>query len=68
MQFDLAPDANQLFPTMSNELIAKLREQYGFYDWEKVDENNTKVRFVCSWATPEERVDEFLSDLRVATS
>ena len=36
---------------------------YVFEAQEAVDENNTLVRFVTSWATPVEAVDQFLKDL-----
>ena len=64
IEFDTTADANQLFPILDNAVIEKLRQDYGFYDWEKVGDNKTKVRFVCSWATPENKVDEFLADIK----
>lgn len=55
---------NQIFPIFPNSLISKLQEPYGFYTWANVDESHSAVRFVTSWATKEEKVDEFLNDLR----
>lgn len=55
---------NQIFPIFPNGLIKKLEELYGFYVWEKIDDKNSAVRLVTSWATPESAVDEFLQDLR----
>ncbi|NME36630.1 MULTISPECIES: low specificity L-threonine aldolase [Fusobacterium] len=54
--------SNQLFVIFSNELIRKLSDKYRFSIIEKYDENNTVVRFVTSWATKEENVDEFIKD------
>lgn len=54
---------NQIFPILPNEVIKKLEEMYGFYVWEKVDEKNSAIRLVTSWATKESAVDEFLKDL-----
>lgn len=56
---------NQIFPILPNELIAKLEKDYGFYRWCTVDEDNSAIRLVTSWATKEEKVDEFLKDVQV---
>jgi len=66
VEFDFAPDANQLFPILDNRVIEKLRRNYGFYDWRKVGGDKTQVRFVCSWATPESKVDAFIEDVKRA--
>jgi threonine aldolase len=52
---------NQIFPILPNILIGKLQKQYGFYIWAKTDAEHSAVRLVTSWATREEKVDEFLS-------
>lgn len=64
VQFDLTADANQVFPIFENKTIEELNKNYGFYPWNKVDENRTKVRLVCSWSTPKEMVDAFIEDAR----
>jgi threonine aldolase len=66
VEFDLEAHANQLFPIMDNSLVARLRQDYGFRDWGRVDDKRTKVRLVCSWATPRDKVDEFLADVKRA--
>lgn len=55
---------NQIFPILPNAINARLQQDYMFYDWVKMDKNNTAVRLVTSWAITESVVDEFLSDLR----
>lgn len=55
---------NQIFPIFPNELIEKLQSFYGFYSWTKIDEKNTTVRLVTSWATKKEAVEAFLTDLK----
>ncbi len=55
---------NQIFPIFPNGVMEKLKKDYGFYEWEKVDEGRWAVRLVTSWATKEEAVDGFLEDLR----
>ena len=57
------PETNQIFPIFPVSVAEKLHECYGFYDWAKVGEGRIAVRLVTSWATPEEKVDEFLKDL-----
>lgn len=55
---------NQIFPILPNPLIDALHEHYGFYTWSKVDGDHSSVRLVTSWATPEERVDDFLQTVQ----
>ena len=46
-----------------NSIIEKLSEKYQFEVWEPGDQE-TVIRFVCSWATKKEDVDQLLSDVR----
>jgi threonine aldolase len=62
VKFKIKPATNQIFPILSNSLIKELEKDYGFYFWEKYDENNSVVRLVCSWATPEDATSTFLKD------
>lgn len=54
---------NQIFPILSDELIAELREKYRFELWGRVDRTHSAVRFVTSWATKPENVDALLRDV-----
>ena len=65
--FRYAPESNQIFPIFSNPIIDKMMEDYGFYVWEKIDQNNSCVRLVLSWASSDEQVRSFLDDLRKLT-
>lgn len=56
-------NTNQQFPILPNEVLSKLSEKYSFSFWEKVDENNSAVRFCTSWATKSEDVDELITDI-----
>ncbi|MDP4090794.1 MAG: low specificity L-threonine aldolase [Bacillota bacterium] len=56
--------SNQIFPILPNTLIERLLEKYAFYVWQKIDEENSAVRLVTSWATREEMVLEFILDLK----
>ena len=55
---------NQIFPVLPNGLIEKLAKKYDFYVWEQVDSNYSAIRLITSWATPEDKVDMFVNDLR----
>jgi threonine aldolase len=64
VEFKTEPATNQIFPILSNTLIKKLEQDYGFYFWEKRDESHSVIRLVCSWATSEEAIDTFVEDFR----
>ncbi|WPC44107.1 low specificity L-threonine aldolase [Clostridium sp. JS66] len=59
--------SNQIFPILPDKLIEKLQAEYSFYIWEKVDEYNSAVRLVTSWATKEEEVLGFIENLKKFT-
>ena len=65
-EFLSEPQTNQIFPILPLEIAEKLSRQYGFYQWQMVDDKHVVLRFVTSWATGKEVVDEFLKDLFVA--
>lgn len=54
---------NQIFPILPNNVIHKLQNDYGFYIWNKIDEGNSCIRLVTSWATEEKAVDSFIQNL-----
>ncbi|OFY20141.1 MAG: threonine aldolase [Bacteroidetes bacterium GWF2_33_38] len=54
---------NQIFPILPNKLIAELSKKYGFYIWQKMDENHSAIRLVTSWATKEEVIAQFVKDI-----
>lgn len=58
--------SNQIFPVLPNWLIEKLQEKYSFFLWEKVDENNSAIRLVTSWAAKEDKVNSFVEDMKKA--
>jgi threonine aldolase len=58
------PVSNQIFPVLPNTLIEKLSRKYGFHIWCKVDDNNSAIRLVTSWATKEVSVNQFTEDLK----
>jgi threonine aldolase len=56
--------SNQIFPILPNTIIDELLKHYAFYVWDKVDENNSAIRLVTSWATEENAVSSFIMDLK----
>ncbi len=51
-------EANGVFARIPRQAIAKIRQRYFFYDW---DESQAMVRWMCSWDTTEEDVEEFVN-------
>lgn len=62
--FETHSTTNQIFPIFPNSLITRLSQLYSFYIWTKIDSENSSIRLVTSWATKEEKVQEFLNDLK----
>ena len=62
-EFLINSSTNQIFPIMPNKTIDKLQDKYSFLVWQKIDENNSAIRLVTSWATKEEAVNSFIEDL-----
>ena len=54
---------NQQFPILPDVLLEKLRSQYTFTFWEKVDATHSAVRFCTSWATQQANVDALVRDI-----
>lgn len=51
---------NQIFPVMKNSVIEELSAQFSFYTWAKVDEDNSAIRLITSWATPIDAIQNFM--------
>ncbi|MBU3075137.1 threonine aldolase family protein [Clostridium estertheticum] len=64
-KFLINSSTNQIFPILHNKTIEKLQENYLFFVWQKIDEDNSAVRLVTSWATKDEHVKSFIDDLKV---
>jgi len=56
-------DCNAMFASIPPEATEILQEKYYFYVW---DEHDHTVRWMTSWATTEEMVDEFVADIEKA--
>ena len=62
--FKFATDSfsNQQFPILPNFIVEELGKKYKYTFTEKYDDNNSVIRFVTSWATKKENVEEFIKD------
>lgn len=55
---------NQIFPIIPNDVLTKLESKYKFTLWKKIDEKNSVIRIVTSWATKEDMARELANDLK----
>ncbi|TDX83298.1 threonine aldolase family protein [Epilithonimonas xixisoli] len=55
---------NQIFPILNNSQIEKLSENFDFYVWKKMDEDNSAIRIITSWATSDEVVEGFINEIK----
>jgi threonine aldolase len=58
--------SNQIFPILSDEIVDKMAEKYGFQIQERVDEKHCAIRLVTSWASSQSNVDnmiEFIQEI-----
>ena len=56
--------SNQIFIVLPNNLIKEMSKKYLFIKWSSIDDGNSAIRLVTSWATKEEAVDRFVEDLK----
>ncbi|MCY6483083.1 aminotransferase class I/II-fold pyridoxal phosphate-dependent enzyme [Clostridium aestuarii] len=63
-KFLINSPTNQIFPILENKQIENLEKKFSFYTWEKIDDNNSAVRLVTSWATPKESILEFIDEFK----
>lgn len=63
--FMINSSSNQVFPILPNKLINSLEKKYLFLIREKIDKENSAIRLVTSWATNEEKVLEFIADVKL---
>ena len=56
---------NQIFPILSDELLAELAKDFMFTEMERVSDTHRCVRFCTSWATKEENVQALCERLKL---
>lgn len=54
---------NQQFPIMPDEALDKLKQNYKYSYWQRIDENKSAVRFCTSWATEKDAVLRLIEDI-----
>ena len=54
---------NQIFPIFTNELIEKLKKDFDFHVQGKINEKESYIRLVTSWATDEKEVKKLIKQL-----
>lgn len=59
--YHLAEDTatNQVFAVFPDSLVSKLEDKFSFHVWEKLNDGQSVVRLVTSWATKPEQVEAF---------
>ena len=55
---------NQIFPILSDELLAELGKNFMFTEMVRVDDHHRCVRFCTSWATKQENMDALCAELK----
>ena len=55
---------NQQFPILSNKVLEKLKENFEYSFWQKIDEEHSAVRFCTSWATDINDVNVLVKAIR----
>ena len=65
-EFAAETETNQIFPILPNSLIERLKNAFDFYVWEKVDDEQSVIRLVTSWATDEKQVDAFIREVKAS--
>lgn len=64
-KFLIDSQTNQIFPILPNKIIEKLSTEYSFYVWQKIDEDNSAIRLVTSWATSVKAVKSFVDEMSI---
>ena len=63
IKFLTETSTNQIFPILNNRQIEQLSVNFEFYVWEKLNDNQSAIRLVTSWATPDHVIDFFVSEI-----
>lgn len=56
---------NQIFPILTNSQIEKLSENFDFYVWKKMDQENSAIRLITSWAISDEMIEDFVKEIQL---
>ena len=62
-EFLAETQTNQIFPILDNDKIEKLSENFDFYVWKKINETQSAIRIITSWATYNAVTDNFCNEI-----
>ena len=64
VKFLVDSPTNQQFPVLPDSVLSELGKKYSYSYQQRMDPENSAVRFCTSWATKEENVDMLIEDIR----
>ena len=62
-EFLAETQTNQIFPILDNDKIEKLSQNFDFYVWKKINETQSAIRIITSWATYNAVTDNFCNEI-----
>lgn len=63
-ELSIKTNSNQVFVILNENVVQNLKQFFEFEHWEDIDDTNSVYRFVTSWATDENQVDNLIDKLR----
>lgn len=61
--FLIQSPTNQQFPIIPDKVLEQLNQKYTYSYWQRIDDDNSAVRFCTSWATQQEVVLQLVEDI-----
>ena len=55
---------NQIFPILNQNQINQLSQNFDFYVWKKITADKSALRLITSWATTDEIVENFITEIK----
>lgn len=55
---------NQIFPILNQKQIDALSTDFDFYIWKKLEDDKAAIRIITSWATPDDMVTKFITEIK----
>lgn len=55
---------NQVFPILDNSVIDALAENFEFYIWKKINDEQSAIRLITSWNTSDQAVEDFIEAVK----
>ena len=64
LEFLAETQTNQVFPILNNQIIETLSENFDFYIWKKINDEESAIRIITSWNTSDDATDNFIKTLK----